>query len=86
MLSSTLIVKPILIKIDIKIGIKQLTINCYYIYFTAKFQSILFWGSSFYNLKNIFIQQKKSIKIVENKKKRESCKELFLQNKIFTFT
>jgi hypothetical protein len=45
--------------------------------------AIIFWGSSSVS-NNIFKLQKRTIRIIANKGKRDSCRQLFIQYKILT--
>lgn len=59
------------------------------VYF-SNFQSLLrygiiFWGRS-KNIKNIFVTQKRTVRIINNKKSDMSCRGLFKSSKILTVT
>lgn len=69
-----------------KLNYKPLALQCYYSYFYSHVAySIILWGSSsLKNLQKIFVLQKRALKYIEHKNKRESCKHIFKSNKILT--
>jgi hypothetical protein len=63
---------------------QQIIISLYYSIFHSYLRSgIAFWGSSIV-IRNVFVQQKRVIRIITSKPKRFSCKKLFIDLKILT--
>jgi hypothetical protein len=63
---------------------QQIIISLYYSTFNSYLRSgIAFWGSST-AIRNVFVQQKRVIRIITNKPKRFSCRNLFIDLKIMT--
>ena len=69
-----------------KLGIKTLSLSCYYAFIYSHITySILLWGaSSQQNINRIFILQKRAMRYIENLKQRQSCREAFITNNVLT--
>lgn len=95
MLSSKLLSIIYLLKLVSKIVIKRLTIQFYckqliLLFFvlsvTAKFCNLYYFGVHYHFIiyRKFSFYRKKTLRVIEKKKKNETCKELFLQSRILT--